>query len=127
MVNRGADMYGGYATGPTATPVNLTTYPANQNSTIAIPTDPNQYQVIHMTMAHGFTPDKFDITKGTPVRWMIDNQNTFTVGINVPKLGLKLQIQPGLNTYDFTPTESGTIPFSCWMDVLHGTFTVNDK
>jgi uncharacterized protein len=127
MMNRGADMYRGYTTVPSAAPVNVTTYSVSQKSNNPLPTDSNKYQVIHMTIAHGFTPDKFDITKGTPVRWMIDNQNTFTIGINVPNLGLKLQLKPGLNTYDFTPTESGTIPFSCWMDVFHGTFTIKDN
>jgi uncharacterized protein len=127
MMSRGADMFGGYITVPTAALANVTTNPVSQNLTLATPADSNKYQVIHMAMAHGFTPDQFALTKGIPVRWMIDNQNTFTVGINVPKLGLKLQIKPGLNTYEFTPTESGTIPFSCWMDVFHGTFTVNNN
>jgi plastocyanin domain-containing protein len=46
--------------------------------------------------------------------------------IQVPKLGLRFNVKSGLQTVEFTPTESGTIPWSCWMGMIKGTFVVKD-
>ncbi|MBU0615031.1 MAG: heavy metal transporter, partial [Nanoarchaeota archaeon] len=46
--------------------------------------------------------------------------------IQVPKYGLKFDIKPGEQTIEFTPTESGIIPWSCWMGMIQGTFVVKD-
>jgi plastocyanin domain-containing protein len=44
----------------------------------------------------------------------------------IPKLGIDKKIQKGLNVVEFTPTQTGVLPFSCWMGMLNGRFIVTD-
>lgn len=90
----------------------------------------NGYQIIHMNVTYaGYTPNKFVLQKGIPVKWIIDGQQITGCngGIQVPKYGLKFQIKQGLQTIEFTPTESGTVSWSCWMGMIPGTFIVVDN
>ncbi|MFH1403958.1 MAG: sulfite exporter TauE/SafE family protein [Candidatus Altiarchaeota archaeon] len=91
--------------------------------------DATGYQEIRMEVTrYGWNPDKFLLKKGVPVRWIIDGKeiNGCNNAIQVPKLGLKFDIKPGLQTIEFTPTEEGTIPWSCWMGMIPGVFVVKD-
>ena len=36
-------------------------------------------------------------------------------------------MKKGLQTIEFTPIEEGTIPWSCWMGMLRGTFIVKNN
>jgi len=85
------------------------------------------YQEIRMdVLASGWSPDKFVLKKGVPVRWIINGKelNGCNSAIQVPKLALYFKIKPGIQTIEFTPKEDGTIPFSCWMGMIQGTFIV---
>ena len=87
------------------------------------------FQEIHMTAdASGYSPNTFILKKGVPVKWIIDGKviTGCNKAIQVPKLSLSFDLKQGEQTIDFTPTESGTIPWSCWMGMLHGTFIVKD-
>jgi len=87
------------------------------------------YQVIHMNVtSKGWEPYKFVLKKGVPVKWIIDGQqlNGCNNAIVVPKLGLSFDIKPGEQVIEFTPTEEGTIPWSCWMGMIQGTFIVKE-
>jgi sulfite exporter TauE/SafE/copper chaperone CopZ len=87
------------------------------------------YQEIHMdVIKSGFSPNKFVLKKGVPVKWIIDGKELTgcNSGIQVPAYNLKFQIQQGTQTIEFTPTESGTIRWSCWMGMIPGTFIVQD-
>ncbi len=63
-----------------------------------------------------------------PVRWVIDAQQsklaTCQSKLIVAKLGLQLDIHEGVQTFEFTPTETGMIPWNCGMGMLTGYFTV---
>jgi sulfite exporter TauE/SafE/copper chaperone CopZ len=88
------------------------------------------YQEIRMTVdAGGYTPDVFILKKGVPVKWIIDGKQITNCNkaIQVPKLGLSFDIKQGEQTIEFTPTESGTISWSCWMGMIPGTFIVKDS
>ena len=88
------------------------------------------YQEIRMEVnRYGWTPDKFVLQKGVPVRWIIDGKeiNGCNNAIQVPKLGLKFDIKRGEQIIEFTPTETGTIPWSCWMGMIPGVFVVKDS
>jgi len=87
------------------------------------------YQEIHMDVtAAGWNPDTFVLKKGVPVKWIINGKQITNCNkaIQVPKLGLRFDIKPGLQTIEFTPTEAGVIPWSCWMGMIDGTFVVED-
>lgn len=78
--------------------------------------------------ASSWAPDSFILKKGVPVKWVINGLEITSCNkaIQVPKLNLKFDIKPGLQTIEFTPTESGVIPWSCWMGMIQGKFVVTD-
>jgi uncharacterized protein len=87
------------------------------------------YQEIRMEVnRYGWSPDKFLLKKDVPVKWIIDAKelNGCNNAIQVPKLGLNFDIKQGEQTIEFTPTETGTISWSCWMGMIPGVFIVQD-
>jgi len=90
----------------------------------------NGYQEIRMdVLRSGWSPNKFVLKTGVPVKWIINGKELTGCNnaIQVPKLGLKFDIKQGEQVIEFTPTEAGTIPWSCWMGMLQGTFIVKDN
>jgi sulfite exporter TauE/SafE len=87
----------------------------------------NGYQTINMEVtAGGWKPDKFILKQGIPVKWVIDGKEITECNkaIQVTKLGLSFNIQPGIQTIEFTPADVGVIPWSCWMGMIDGSFIV---
>lgn len=87
------------------------------------------YQEVHMAVTRsGWEPDTFNIQPNIPVKWIIDGQeiNGCNNEIMVPDMDLNFKIKPGIQTIEFTPTEEGVIPFSCWMGMIPGKFIVGE-
>lgn len=86
-------------------------------------------QIVSMRVAYGaFTPNRFILKKGVPVRWEIDGVDVSGCAntIVVPTLGINQSLVQGPNLIRFTPSRSGTIPFSCSMGMIRGSFQVVD-
>ena len=86
-------------------------------------------QIVSMIETNnGYTPNKFSIRKGVPVRWEIDAQAPYSCAsaLVVPKLNIQKNLKTGLNVIEFTPDEVGKIPFSCSMGMYTGVFIVYD-
>ena len=70
------------------------------------------------------------VQKGIPVKWVIQAESGDINGCNnsivVPKLGLRKKLAEGDNVIEFTPKESGVIPYSCWMGMIRSKITVVD-
>ena len=77
----------------------------------------------------GWNPSKFVLKKGVPVKWVIEGKEITGCNnaISVPKLGLDFKIKKGTQTIQFTPKETGTISWSCWMGMIPGVFVVKDE
>jgi LysM repeat protein len=93
------------------------------------PTSPveGSVQTIRMDVLESrYEPNHFVLRQGVPVKWVIDGKEVTECNrrIIVPKLGLEFDIKPGVQTIEFTPTETGVIPWSCWMGMKHGQFEV---
>lgn len=89
-----------------------------------------RFQVIHMKVTKkGYEPNSFVLRKGVPVRWVIEGQqlNECNRAITVPKLGLQFDVRKGEQVIEFTPEEEGTIPWSCWMGMIRGSFIVRGE
>jgi sulfite exporter TauE/SafE/copper chaperone CopZ len=89
----------------------------------------NGYQEIKMDVLYsGWSPDKFVLQKGVPVKWIVNGIEISGCNnaIQVPKYNLEFDITPGEKVIEFTPTESGTVAWSCWMGMIPGTFIVVD-
>ena len=106
----------------------------NSNSQTNVAQDPNVtmengVQVVRMTEGNsGYSPNKFSIKKGVPVKWIIDAQAPYSCAssIVVSKLNITKNLQPGENIIEFTPDEVGSIKFSCSMGMYTGAFNVYD-
>jgi uncharacterized protein len=78
----------------------------------------NGVQVVQMKVEGlEYFPSKFTVVEGVPVRWEIDGRNAAGCAkvITIPKLGKTEYLTDGIKVIEFTPTETGTISFSCTM------------
>lgn len=76
----------------------------------------------------GYEP--ITVQKGLPVKWIVQAEANQINGCNnaiiVPKYNLQKRLTPGDNIIEFTPTESGTVGYSCWMGMIRSKITVVD-
>jgi len=47
--------------------------------------------------------------------------------IVIPQYKMKIELKEGSQIIEFTPPESGVVPWSCWMGMIPGTFIVVDN
>lgn len=90
----------------------------------------NGVQVVRMKeISNGYSPNKFTIKKGVPVKWVIDAQAPYSCAssLTLSKLGIRKTLKAGENIIEFTPKEAGKLPFSCAMGMYTGVFTVVDE
>lgn len=108
----------------TATPASSTVVSVDPHVTIE-----NGFQVVKMAEnSNGYSPNKFTVKKGVPVRWVIEAEEPYSCAASLvmPKYGIRRQLSKGENVIEFTPTEAGTIKFSCSMGMYTGVFNVVD-
>lgn len=87
-------------------------------------------QIVRMKQSSsGYEPNSFTIVKGIPVKWIINSTdpNNCAASILASKIGIRANLHPGENIFEFTPTETGTIPFSCMMGMFRGQFKVIEE
>lgn len=87
----------------------------------------NGVQVIRMAeKSNGYSPNKFTVRAGIPVKWIIDGQDPYSCASSfvVNKLGISKKINKGENVIEFTPKEAGQIKFSCSMGMYTGVINV---
>ncbi len=86
-------------------------------------------QIVRMTQkAGGYTPNVFTVKKGVPVRWIITSESEFSCAASIvmPSQNISRRLTRGENVIEFTPTQTGSIPFSCAMGMYRGVFNVTD-
>ncbi len=87
----------------------------------------NGVQVVHSTLSRGRYP-AITVQAGTPVRWVIDAPQGTINGCNnrifVPNYQIEYSFRSGENIVEFTPTETGVFPYSCWMGMIRSSITV---
>lgn len=91
--------------------------------------DSQKEQVVYMTQeSDGYYPNVFTVKKGQPVKWVINSKSSFSCASYIVmrqfKIGKPLQL--GENIFNFTPTKTGEVPFSCSMGMFRGKFIVVD-
>ncbi|HBI25732.1 MAG: Heavy metal transport/detoxification protein [Candidatus Wolfebacteria bacterium GW2011_GWC2_39_22] len=88
-----------------------------------------QVQEIRMTQGDkGYSPNKFTIKKGVPVRWIINSTSQYSCAnyLVMSKYGIAEVLKPGETVIEFTPTEAGPLKFACSMGMYRGVFTVEE-
>jgi sulfite exporter TauE/SafE/copper chaperone CopZ len=83
-------------------------------------------QVVRMEQnARGYSPDIFTVKKGIPVKWIIKSvYPSCASSLMVEKLNIRTLLTEKEQEFNFTPKESGEIPFSCSMGMYSGTIIV---
>lgn len=98
-------------------PISLAAPAASVNISATPVTDGKQ--VVQMRVnGLEYSPSQFTVQKGIPVEWQIDGAGAEGCAqvITVPSLGITQYLKKdGITMVNFTPTETGAIPFSCTM------------
>ncbi len=87
-------------------------------------------QIVRMTQkSAGYYPNSFTVKKGVPVKWVVTSEAPYScaASINMPSMNINQALQAGENVIEFTPTQSGRLPFSCSMGMYRGSFNVIDQ
>lgn len=86
----------------------------------------NVQEVRMIVSGFGYNPAKLQVKKGIPVRWVINVTQLAgcNQGIMMPQYNIRKNLSLGENIIEFTPQEDGTIPFSCFMGMIRGSFSV---
>ena len=90
------------------------------------PVSGEQIVEMHITSS-GFNPNKLEVKKGRPVKWIIygDSVSGCTNEIIIKSLGVRAKINSGENIVRFNaPDEAGILNFSCWMGMVRGKFII---
>ncbi len=87
------------------------------------------YQVVKIEVSRrGY--EAITVKKDIPVRFNLhaeeENLNGCNYAIVIPKFGIEMVLNEGDNIVEFTPTEAGVIPYSCWMNMIRSSITVVD-
>ena len=65
---------------------------------------------------------------GVPVKWTIQADASDINGCNnqvlIPKYNIEKKLVAGDNIIEFIPTETGTVPYSCWMGMIKSNITI---
>jgi sulfite exporter TauE/SafE len=86
----------------------------------------NGVQVVHMEQnAQGYYPNVFTVKKGVPVKWIIKSiYPSCASSLMVQKLNIRAALTDKEQVFEFTPKDSGDIPFSCSMGMYNGNIIV---
>ena len=72
--------------------------------------------------------EAFTVKRGIPVEVNFhveeENLNGCNNAILIPEYNLQIALSPGDNIVKFTPSRTGTIPYSCWMGMIKSSITV---
>ncbi|MFZ2253324.1 MAG: sulfite exporter TauE/SafE family protein [Minisyncoccia bacterium] len=104
----------------------LISLPTSEVSTQEVRTNV-EYQEVRMTQdGSGYSPSEFTVKAGVPVRWIITSTTQFTCASSLvmKDFNIRKTLKFGENIIEFTPTKTGTIPFSCSMGMYRGVITV---
>lgn len=87
----------------------------------------NGVQIVTTELSSG-RYEPITVQKGVPVKWTIKAKKGEINGCNnqiiIPKFSISKKLDVGDNIIEFTPTETGTFAYSCWMGMIRSRITV---
>lgn len=90
----------------------------------------NGVQIVNSTLSSGRYP-AITVKEGMPVKWIINAPKGSINGCNnrifIPEYNIEYQFKTGENIIEFTPSKTGTFPYSCWMGMIRSTVKVVDS
>ena len=86
-------------------------------------------QYVYSEIDYGSYP-VITVQTGLPVKWTIYADESKLTGCNneivVPTYKLDIPLQAGENIVEFTPTQTGVVPYTCWMGMIRSSIYVVD-
>jgi plastocyanin domain-containing protein len=86
-------------------------------------------QTVRMAVTYqGYVPNTLQVKKDVPVRWVIEAKeiSRCTNEIVLHDYNISQKLKQGQEyVIEFTPTHTGVIRFSCWMQMVWGKFVVS--
>jgi sulfite exporter TauE/SafE/copper chaperone CopZ len=83
------------------------------------------------TITTKLSPNSYEpitVQVGVPVKWTIQADASDINGCNnqvlIPKYNIEKKLVAGDNIIEFTPTTTGTVPYSCWMGMIKSSITI---
>ncbi|GHU74639.1 hypothetical protein AGMMS49992_16680 [Clostridia bacterium] len=133
MMQQGGSLSGLFsrtlARGDSVTPPSTTILTAEATPKPDTPAIPVTEQVITSTLAANRYPN-ITVIANTPVKWIINVPSGTVNGCNgrmvIPEYGIQHSFKTGENIIEFTPTQTGTFRYSCWMGMIRATITVTN-
>jgi len=102
---------------------------SNETQSGSIATVHNGIQIVTTRLSPG-SYEPIIVQKGIPVKWIIRAQKGDINGCNneivIPKFNKSQKLEVGDNLIEFTPNETGTFVYCCWMGMIRSTITVVD-
>ena len=99
------------------------------SSDAGVPAAGSDVQYITSTLSSGAYPNII-VQSGIPVEWTIHTDKGVVNGCNgtmvISAYGLQVKLREGDNLIKFTPTDTGTIAYSCWMGMITGQIQVEE-
>jgi sulfite exporter TauE/SafE len=106
----------------------LTTVPGEVKAgTVAGVTQDDKQEVVIDVKSSGYSPSDITLKVGVPVRLSLKTDNTqgCSRAFTIPALNIFKQLpQTGTEIIEFTPTQKGTLAFTCSMGMFTGRFQV---
>jgi sulfite exporter TauE/SafE/copper chaperone CopZ len=85
-------------------------------------------QYVESVLEAGSRYPSIDVEAGIPVKWTIHAPAGSINGCNgrmlISAYGIEHAFAEGDNIIEFTPEKPGTVRYSCWMGMIHGSITV---
>lgn len=85
-------------------------------------------QYVQTTMTDRWAYDEITVHVGIPVVWTFYVPHGMLTGCNnaiaIPEWNIELPLSVGANIIEFTPTETGSFPYMCWMAMIRSQITV---
>lgn len=96
---------------------------------IAAVSENGDMQYVESNLEFGGYPE-ITVYSGIPVKWTINVPEEVINGCNykmiIKTYGITHEFTPGENVIEFTPGESGTVQYTCWMGMIYGKINVVD-
>ena len=87
-------------------------------------------QYVYSEVDYGSYP-AITVQAGIPVRWTIYADESKLTGCNneiiVPAYNLDIPLEAGENIVEFTPAQTGVVPYTCWMGMIRSSIYVVDE
>ncbi|MCC6405049.1 MAG: sulfite exporter TauE/SafE family protein [Candidatus Yanofskybacteria bacterium] len=104
-----------------------TAVPAREGERVLVAEVRDGKQYVDMEQSvFGYSADRIVVKRGIPVAWRVESTNSYTCAssLNLPAMNIAVDLQPGQNIIEFTPTKTGLMRFSCSMGMYRGIIEV---